>query len=203
MLSNIISTQRFELIRDAIGRVLTAELANQVTLNEAEDELGIAVNIYLERTCPLDKEELPAINIVYSDTDFTDETTSVTSRGDNKYLIECYVNSASDATDSGDKKAAILLSKIMGMVRAILMNNRNLYLDFTEKFIQTRRIKTITRTKPRITNDAENIISGLLEAHYFAEEDTELQTAEIGTLLDTVVKLHDTDKGYKYEIVNT
>lgn len=200
MLSNIIPSQNFELIRDAIGRVLAAELANQKTL-QGDD--GIDINIFLERTCPLDKEELPALNIIYADTEFTEEPTVFTSLGDNKYLIECYVNSASDSTSDGDKKAAVKLAGIMGMIRAILMNSRYLYLDFTEKFIQARKVKTIARTQPRISNDALNTISGTVEVHYMAEEVTELETGTVEGYLETVVKLSNTEKGYKYVIENT
>jgi hypothetical protein len=198
MLSNAISSQRFELIRDAIGRVLTVELANQKTL---QGEEGTDVSIYLERACPVDKEELPLINIVYADTEFTEEPTFMTSLGDNKYLIECYANSETDPTDDGDKKAAVKLAKIMGMIRAILMDSRNLYLDFSEKFIQTRRVKSITRTQPRIA-DALNTISGTIEVHYLAEEVTEVETGTLEACLETTVKLSDTDKGYKYVIEN-
>lgn len=200
MLANVIPSQNFELIRDAIGRVLTAEFDNQKNL--AGDK-GISINIFLERTCPLDKEELPAINIIYAESQPTDETTSFSSLLDNKYLIEVYSNGSSNDTETGDKKAAVLLAKIMGMVRAILMNKQYLYLDFTDKFIQTRKIKDIVRTQPRIANDALNTISGTIEAHYYAEETTELQTGVVEQLLDTVVKLSDTDKGYKFEIINS
>jgi len=199
MLSSIIPSGRFELIRDAIGRVLTAELANQKSLAGSD---GISINIYLERMCPIDKEELPLINIVYADTEFPEEPTCMTSLGDNKYLVECYTNSESDPVGDGDKKAAVKLAKIMGMIRAILMNNRYLYLDFSEKFIQTRKVKGITRTQPRIANDALNTISGTIEVHYLAEEVTELETGTPEAYLDTVVKLSDTDKGYKYVIEN-
>jgi hypothetical protein len=198
MLNELIPTQNFELIRDAIGRVLTAEFANQFTLNS-----GVKLNIFLERTCPLDASELPAINILLADSEFTDETTSVTSLADNKYLIEVYVNSSSTPSVNGDKKAALTYAKISGMVRAILMNRKNLYLDFSEKFIQTRNIKNITRTQPRIAGDANNTISGVIEAHYFAEETTELETGTLEMFLSTVVKLFDTDKGYQFVISNT
>lgn len=213
MLHSIIPTQRFELIRDAIGRVLVAEFAYQKTLvdayntlQEEEDEPVFlpVVNpgIWLERTCPFDKEELPAINIVFSDVDFTDETTVFTSRGDNKYFIEIYTNGETDSTIEGDKKAAVLLAKIAGMVRAILMDNKNRNLDFTDYKIQSRFLKSITRTQPRVQNDAENTISGIIEAHYFSEEITELETGTLETELITVVKISDTEKGYKFIIEN-
>jgi hypothetical protein len=179
---------------------LTAELANQKTL---AGENGINITVFLERTCPIDKQELPVINIVYADTQFSDLSTPFTCPGDNKYLIECYVNSASDSSSDGDKKAAIKLARIMGMVRAILMDKRYLYIDFSGRFIQARSIKSITRTQPRIANDVMNTISGTIEAHYTAEEVTELEEGMPEAFLDTTVKLFNTDKGYKYVITNS
>jgi hypothetical protein len=199
MLTKKIQCQRFELIRDAIGRVLTAEFANQKTL---DSDLP-TINIFLERTQPLDKEELPAINIIYAESSQEVENTSFTTLFDNKYLIEVYTNGEEDESITGDQKAALLLAKIMGMCRAILMNNQNLYLDFTHKFIQTRKVQAITRTQPRIVTDAYNSISGALDMHYFAEETTELEEFEVEALLTTVVKLENTEKGYQFIISET
>ena len=199
MLTNKIPHQRFELIRNAIGCVLTAEFANQKIL---DSDLP-TINIFLERTQPLDKEELPAINIVYAESSQEVENTSFTTLFDNKYLIEVYTNGEEDENITGDQKAALLLAKIMGMCRAILMNNQNLYLDFTHKFIQTRKVLSITRTQPRIVTDAYNSISGTLDMHYFAEETTELKEFEVEALLTTVVKLENTEKGYQFIILET
>jgi hypothetical protein len=199
MLTKKIQCQRFELIRDAIGRVLTAEFANQKTL---DSDLP-TINIFLERTQPLDKEELPAINIIYAESSQEVENTSFTTLFDNKYLIEVYTNGEEDESITGDQKAALLLAKIIGMCRAILMNNQNLYLDFTHKFIQTRKVQAITRTQPRIVTDAYNSISGALDMHYFAEETTELEEFEVEALLTTVVKLENTEKGYQFIISET
>lgn len=198
MISNLITSQSFELIRDAIPRVLTLELANQDDLLDADDLPKLNIGIWFERFIPFDKSELPAINIVYSDSEQISENTSFTSVFDNKYLIEVYVNSPSDEINAGDIKSSILLSKIMGLVRSILMNNIYLYLDFTDKFIQTRYVKTITRTQPRIADDAMNTISGAVEIHYNAEENTETQNGIVGTLFSTVVKIEETEKGYKF-----
>lgn len=195
MLNNVIPSQNFENIRDAIGRLLTAEFANQAILVGGFD---YGLNIFLERTAPIDKEDLPVINIVYVDSTDIDENTSFTSVFDNKYLIEIYSSGEADANSPGDLKAALLNSHLMGMVRAILMNNENRYLDFTDKFIQSRKVQTMTRTQPRIANDAENTISGTLEVHYIAEETTELKEGNLEALLTTVVKIESTEKGYKF-----
>jgi hypothetical protein len=197
MLNNLIPQQNFENIRDAIGRVLTAEFAYQSNL---EGGFDYGLNIYVERTAPIDKEELPVINIVYAESLDVDENTSFTSVYDNKYLIEIYSSGEADVNSPGDLKSALLNSHLMGMVRAILMNQKNLYLDFTDKFIQSRKVQTITRTQPRIANDSLNTISGTLEVHYVAEETTELQEGYLEALLSTVVKIENTEKGYKFII---
>lgn len=214
MLHSIIQSQRFELIRDAIGRVLTAEFANQeLLINAYNDEHYsddgftclevVKPDIWLERSAPFDKEELPAINIFYSDTDFVEETSAFSSRGDDKYIIEIYTNAPSMMNNPGDKQSALLLAKIAGMVRSILMDSKNRHLDFLDYPIVSRNIKSIARTNPRIANDAENTISGIVEAHYFCEEVTETELGTLETTLSTTVKLSDTDKGYKFELINT
>lgn len=191
-----IPAQRFELIRDAIGRVLTAEFANQLTLGGGVEGLSI----FVERSQPLDSSELPAINIICSNVDFTEELNSYNSLGDDRFLIEIYTNAETTDEQGGDVISGILLSKIAGIVRAILMNQQYLRLDFTDKFIQTRKIRSFTRTQPRIALDVNNTISGIVEIHYFSEETTEIQTGVVEQLLSTVVKLENTEKGYKFII---
>lgn len=196
MLQTKIPAQRFELIRDAIGRVLTAEFANQLTLGGGVEGLSI----FVERSQPLDSSELPAINIICTNVDFTEELNSYNSLGDDRFLIEIYTNAESTEEQGGDVISGILLSKIAGIVRAILMNQQYLRLDFTDKFIQTRKIRSFTRTQPRIALDVNNTISGIVEIHYFSEETTEIQTGVVEQLLSTVVKLENTEKGYKFII---
>lgn len=196
MLQTKIPAQRFELIRDAIGRVLTAEFANQLTLGGGVEDLSI----FVERSQPLDSSELPAINIICTNVDFTEELNSYNSLGDDRFLIEIYTNAESTEEQGGDVISGILLSKIAGIVRAILMNQQYLRLDFTDKFIQTRKIRSFTRTQPRIALDVNNTISGIVEIHYFSEETTEIQTGVVEQLLSTVVKLENTEKGYKFII---
>ena len=195
MLAKVIQPQNFENIRDAIGRLLTVEFANQGMLVGGTD---YNLTVWSERTNPIDKSELPLINIIYVESINQEENTSFTSVFDNKYFVEIYTNGESDSNDTGDYKSAILNTKLMGMIRSILMNNENRNLDFTDHFIQSRKIQSMTRTQPRIQNDSLNTISGTLEVHYIAEETTELKEGFVEALLTTVVKIDNTEKGYKF-----
>ncbi|MBP1638974.1 MAG: hypothetical protein H6Q17_557 [Bacteroidetes bacterium] len=204
MLSQI-AERNFELIRKAIGRVLTAEFANQYTLNEAASSgTGISVSVTMEQSAPIDKEDLPQVNIVWAESQKEDDPTAFSSIYDNKFLVEIYTSGVSGSDDRGDKLAAYNLSRIAGMIDYILKNPIYAYLDFTDKtFIRTRHIQQMVRTQPRQTDSAENILSGVIEVHYIAEETTELQTGKVEALLDTVVKIAETEKGYKFQIVNS
>jgi hypothetical protein len=196
MLQAKIPSQRFELIRDAIGRVLTAEFVNQLALGGGVENLSI----FSERSQPLDSAELPAINIILSNVDFPEELNAYNSLGDDSFLIEIYTNAETTEEQGGDVASGILLARIAGMVRAILMDNQYLRLDFTDKFIQTRKVKSFIRTQPRIALDVNNTISGIVQVHYYSEETTEVQTGVVEQLLSTVIKLENTQKGYKFII---
>jgi hypothetical protein len=211
MLSEI-QAQNYELIRDAIGRVLTAEFANQSNLidlwNEAnENEDGfvrkqiINPTVYLERFDAFDYTEGDCINIVYAESQLDFEHTAVTDDFDNKFIVEIYSPNKT-SSESGTSIGAKKVAKIAGMIRAILKSQDYAYLDFTDKFIQHVKVQSIVRTQPREGMDAENIISGIVEVHYTAEETTELATGVIAGTLETIVKLHETDKGYKFIIEN-
>jgi hypothetical protein len=191
--------------------VLTVELANQDALALAynEDHASdsdftaleiIGAKLFVNRENTVDKSELPVINIITPEINYSDENTAFTSVGDNKYYIEIYTGVESNETESGDVASSRLLERIVGMIRSILMNNQWQSLDFSERFIKRRWVASYTRTRPRIAADAENIISGVIEIHYEAEETTELTTGVVERLLTTVVKLSNTEKGYQFII---
>lgn len=197
MLSNLIQTQNFELIRDAIGRVLTAEFANQVNL-------GLTINplIFKERGDNFDVSECDCINIVYAESQLDFEHTSVSDDYDNKFIIEIYCSGATTSEKSGTQIAAERVAKIGGIVRAILKSQDYAYLDFEDKFIQHVKVQSIVRTQPREGMDSENIVTGIVEVHYTAEETVELRDGETAGTLETSVKIINTEKGYQFIIEN-
>lgn len=197
MLNSLIQKQNFELIGDAIGRVLTAEFANQVNL-------GCTVNptIFKDRGDNFDVSEGDCINVVYAESQLDFEHTSITDDYDNKYIIEIYCSGKTTSTKSGTQIAAERVAKIGGIVRTILKSQDYAYLDFEDKFIQHVKVQSIVRTQPREGMDSENIATGIVEVHYTAEETVELKFGETVGTLETNVKISDTEKGYQFIIEN-
>lgn len=205
-MQEIISTQNFELIRDAIGRVLTAELANQKALitaynanplNTVKKEV-LNISVFKERYEPIDFNEGDCINIVYAESQIDAEQTSISDNFENKYMIEIYCNAKTTPTKQGLSTAAERVAKIGGILRAILKNQKYRYLDFNTRFIQHIKVQAITRTQPRERLEAENVVTGVVDLRIFAEETTELITGIMEGTLSTFVKLHETEKGFVY-----
>jgi hypothetical protein len=192
----LISNRNFELIRDAIGRVLTAEFANQVSLG-----LDFNVSIFSERYEPIDANEGNVINVFFSGNQIQEKQSYGVDLFDNKFIIEIYTNDSTDENDLGSKKAAERLSRIFGIIWAILRDPQYNYLDFTDKtFIQHRYIQSMDRTMPKIANEACNVITGIIEVHYLAGEFTQETEGNLETYLLTQVKIAETEKGYQYVI---
>lgn len=209
MLNSIIQTQTFEQVRDSVGRVLAAEIANQKHLIELynvahKDDPGfvpltvLAPAVFIGRENTIDENEMPLINILIPEIGFED-TSAISSLGDIKLFIELYVASPSTPNGSGDVLSSTAIEKIAGQVRAILMDNKNRNLDFVSSVIRSRHVLSYTRTRPRAAADTTNSISAVIEAHYFAEETTEQESGLLETYLGTTVKLNLTNKGYRYE----
>ena len=128
-LTEIIPPQSFEIIRDRIGEILKDEIDNQIVLGAPAE---IASTIFVERTHPVDHSETPLINVLFSDSDYDNDTANDTD-GENIYHIDVYAGAKGMVGESGDKRGMLRLERILGVIRSILKNpeyqdgTRNVY----------------------------------------------------------------------------
>jgi len=192
-INNIIPVSNYELIRDRIALILGIELANQFVLN-GED---FAPDVYLERTNPFDKTELPAVNVSLASGNY-DNKNQGDSRNTVQFHIDVYTSSPSTNSIKGDKQSMFNCQRLIGICRAILENPVYKTLDFEPPSISRSSCDSFGFGKPA-ENDAQNITQGRIIFSVVCHETTELKTAvQIGSWY-TQVKLSDTDKGYMYE----
>lgn len=190
-INSIIPTQNYELIRDAIGSILYTEITNQETLT---GQLYVR-NYYSERFIPPDETEFPVLNIQFAGGDYDNKDMT---RVDGAYIyyITCYT---SGAGQDGDKTATLKLHKILGLVRAILMNPQYKTLGFTpSNYIKSTVLSAIRIPKNEETTDATNTIMGYVEFRVKAMEDVALIDPPLLMSSITEVRLYLTDKGYRY-----
>lgn len=195
-LTEAIPPQSFELVRARICVILATELANQQTITPSFTK----PDVWEERFYPFNEEtEMPAINVTYADGAYENENIK---KSDGAYLfnIDVYTVSASTEDMKGDKASMLLMSKIAGMVRAILMNPAYNLLGYTPPtFVINRRVRRFFIGDKSTVEDALSRVVGRIQFEVKAVETTELATGSAFQLGVTTVKLIDTEYGFKYE----
>jgi len=197
-ITQIIPTQRFELIRDRIAQILALELANQAVLQSNTLFNG---KVWVERFIRFDKTELPAINVYFSDASY-DHNTAITARGTNTYNIDLHCSAKHENGSDGDKLSMFKLQKLAGVIRAILEDPAYIRLDFANGVIQHTSVSSLRVSEPS-QEDSFLITSGRLVFTVLSNENTrDLQPIDASEYT-TSVTIGETDKGFYFETINT
>jgi hypothetical protein len=205
MINTLIGQQKFELIRDRIAEILSTEIANQATLEDHESWTE-NFNVWLERTAPFDKSELPCVNVSLSNGEFDNYKATGDNDGNYQFDIDVFTKSVYTTTENGDTKSTVLLHRILGVCKTILTNEQYKSLGFESKFIGNRNVGSIQIADPnsmRREKETESIRLGRL---VFRVKCNETNTTAIPTDLDsyaTTVRLYNTAQGYFYSTNNT
>ena len=200
LITQVIPQQNFELVLDGIGVILELELPNQQVLDNTFD----SPTIWKERAIPLDKTEIPAVNITLSSGDYSGKDATLVA-GKYHYNIDCYTQSAGTDDDPGDKLAALKLHRIIGKIRAILENPAYNTLGFARPSINRvyvagfRIMEKKAMTDAHYPSDALSNVMARISFVVDVPEYVQLGTGKLLTGSDTTVKLYETEKGYYYK----
>ena len=193
-INSIIPTRSFELIRDRIGEIIADEMLHQFAISYDED---LDLTVWVERSTPFDKTELPAVNVSFAEDEFSNFKQGVKD-GTCVYEVDVYTRSKTTNDIGGDKSSTLKLHKIIGKIDAILSNSQYKTLGFTPGFIGHTSVSSIKIVDPRQNRDAEFTKMGRLLFTVRCVEETKYITPTIAAGFDTQVKLYETDLGYKY-----
>jgi hypothetical protein len=197
LIDTLIPQQNFELILNRIGEILTVEKERQILLGNYDLD---DVQIYKERSVPFMQSELACVNVSLFSGEFQEETQMQT-QGFYRYIIEVLTNAKSeDVSDDndgrGDRISAIRMMRILGIIRAILMDARYMTLGFARPSVGHRKIERMFFMGPP-HQDANTSRQGRIELLVKIPE----TPASFVTPVDlaehfTRVTLNDTEKGY-------
>lgn len=193
LITGEIPQSNYEAIRERLALVLATELDHQDYI--ATSELFIKPEIWIGRTVPFDKSEMPALNIMYGSTDFSGDNAR-NSVSENQYYIDLYYLGKSSDTEDGDELAESRVMRAAATVWAILRNPQYDTLQFSKPSLSRTTVGRI-ETAQIATQDATNIRFGRVIYTATANEETELKTAETWGQNTTRYKIEQTDKGYK------
>lgn len=192
-ISGIIPPQGFELARDAIGSILSLEIASQYQMT---GDSRYNATVWKERFIRFNADtECPAINVKLGDGKYSNKDQKLAD-GEYKYYIVGYVKSASGSNGQGDKDATLVLQRILGMCRAILENPIYNNLNLSRPFVRNTRVGSLMLGVTDETAGAENMVCGYLE--FYATIPEYVTLIDPLPLLNSVtqVKLYETEEGY-------
>jgi len=193
LINAIIPTQHYETIRDAIGAILYTEIRNQEELTGNT----YVSNYYSERFVPPDETEFPLVNIQYAGGDYDNKDQTLVD-GMYTYYITCYTSAKQNEGELGDEVSTKKLHRLLGLVRAILMNPVYKTLGLPAGYIKSTLISGMRIPKNDESPDATYAIAGFVEFRVKATEDVSLIDPPLLLSALTQVKLYLTDKGYRY-----
>lgn len=191
----IIPPQVFEIFRNRITEIFIDEIQNQYNYTGDTDLL---VSITMEKKITFDKSELPRINISLADGDFSNQNMG---QGDGifRYYFDVLADSADTDAGTGDTFASVWVQKLIGKGYAIITNAQYRNLGFETKAIH--RVQAGQISIGEITQgDARNIIMGRLVITIKATETTDLLEANLAEGYDTIIKIGESEVGFKYTI---
>ena len=186
-----IPAQNFEVIRNSIGTLLAEELASQTAAND--------VTVWENRFIAFDNSELPAINVSYDNTPY-DNHNAQSRRGVNKYYIDVIVSAKHSSTQKADYRSSLLCQKIAGIVAYILSSAEYHTLGLTTGLIQSRWVESLQMGK-LAEQDSLHTIVCRVTFNVIAREDVGNLTGTPLEIISSQVKLNETEKGYKFELI--
>ena len=192
-----ISIQNFEAIRDQIAAILTIELPGQTpTAN---------VGVWSERFIPFDKAELPAVNISYDSTPYSEENRNPKTRtGNNTYFIDVHVfsdHTGNTKAKKGDTIASKLAQRISGIVAYILSSAEYYLLDFEPGIVQSKWISEIRTGRFQQAGDTQHNTVVRITFIVKANENVGDLTGVTSELISSKVNINETDEGHKFELI--
>jgi hypothetical protein len=194
LINEIISTSSYELIRERIAEILYTELQNQYDYT-ADEDVNIP-RVFIERMVAFNVSEMPVINVQVAQVDL-DNHSQLGADGTGIYWIDFHCKAQATDDNDGGYIAQTKMQKLLGICRHILEHSNYKTLAFAPPFIMNKHVTGI-RFNTAETKDAHSVASGRILFSVRAPERIGVFTPLNIAQWTTVIKLHESEAGYKW-----
>lgn len=187
-----IPEQNFEKARDYIATIL----ADEFSINPVD---GVVPSVYTERIAPIDKVNMPAVNIV-----FAQANNALLDNRTNKYEyifnIDCYASGKVASGNRAGTNSSIDLHRLVAIVKQVLLNPVYNTLLFQNGEMGKRMINQIQVAEPFQKTDANSTTMARLQYQIELTDSMQSVAPEIAAQSTTKVNIAETDSGYLWTI---
>lgn len=196
-INNVIPKQNYEIVRDRLADIFIEEIQNQYAYTGDQDLL---INIGIEQKVPLDKNELPMMNVCLAQGAFNNKSAG-DSDGTFTYNFDFFCDRDNIENLKGDVSAALWASKIAGKTVAIFSNDQYRTLGYEPKNGGIVRVTVSSVTIGDVNaGDARHSVMTRVTMTVVFNQNTPLLDGNILEGFDTSVKMGSSNSGYKYTI---
>lgn len=192
LITEIIPEQGSEKVLNRLGAILFLEISNQITLQSIPDDFSL----FIGRQEPYDKSEDVVLNIRPNNVSFSGQTQEGV-QGDNVFNIDIYAQGRSTQVISGNTVSKDKMQRYLGFVRYILGSTKYKTLEFPYGLIGGVNVQSVQHDLRYGEEDANFISFSRFQVSVRINECQELWDVSPLEGVDTVVKLDDTEKGFK------
>lgn len=201
LITGIIPKQNFEIVRDKIGEILFTELHNQYLISSPINESLNIKTVWVERCIIFDgSTQLPTVNVNIDKGNYTNGN-RLKADGSYTFNIDIYTNAPTTAANGpGDQYAMVTMSRIAGMIRAILSNPVYEMLALAPGIIISTKVEGFYIANKKQVPDALNDVVGRLVFTVGAIETVGIYTTGAPiTEATTKVYLNQSTEGFYYD----
>lgn len=195
LITDIIQQQGFEKVRDAIGAILTLELANQKVLQGLQED----INVYVGRSVPFQQSEGFMINVLLDSTNYG-SMNEVDVMGSTNFNIDIFTTGYEDINNIGGYNSSVTRDKYLGMCRSILQSTIYKTLGLPLGLIGGTYCENFEVFDSPNAQDSSFTTMARLSFSVRILENQQLWSGVNLADSFTDVKLDLTDKGYKYNL---
>jgi hypothetical protein len=193
-LDYIISQSNFEAVRDRIASILKEEMDNQSLLHS--NDLDYTADFYTERYVPVDKSEGNVIVVDIAGGTLSNQT-PVTQSFECTYNIDIYTEGKETSSNTGYYNSSVKLHRLAGLVRHILQSPYYDRLNFSNGVIERRSVSKIDFANVNNEQDGSFSRMGRVTLTVNINEESNGITPIDAGGYDTVIKIEETEKGFK------
>jgi hypothetical protein len=198
----LIPRQSYEAVRDRIGVVLLEEIVSQaIYAGQVHGDTPVenieVPTVWIERSSPIDKAELPSINVLMGRGEL-DSKDALVVTGLNTYYVDIYTKGSTTAEGRGDYKAAITLHRYAGLCRSILDHPAYRTLGFAPPSLSRVWVESVQFSEPVNNGDALSVHQARLTVMVKMPDGMNLPAAPLLALSSTSVKVDLSQEGYVY-----
>lgn len=199
-LNYIIPASNFETIRDAIASLLKIEMDNQAVLRGS----GLPVvpnpdytaDFYTERFSPVDKGEGNVIIVSIAGGDLNNRT-PVSQVFGCSFNIDCFVSAKENSSNTGYYNSAVKIHRLAGLARHILQSPYYDRLGLSNGIVQMRSVSSILFAPVSDEQDSAFVRMGRIKLDVNVYESSNEQDVVTAAGYDTIIKIDETEKGFK------